>query len=399
VFYIPLQDLQGIRAVFVNFPALWDGCGMGTIFRATTNGAIKILASFNNTNGPSPQPSGLIQASDGTFYGSIYFGGITNLTQPFGCGQIFQVTTNGILTMLFSFNTTNGANPNSLTLGNDGTFYGITGAGGVGFLDQSGGDGTIFSLSLAPAIISQPTSQTNSAGETVTFSISATNLMGFGYQWQRSSTNILNGGNVSGANTCVLTITNISDSDAVDYSVIVTNALGSLGSVTSSIVTLTVLDPPIINIQPQPLTVTIGHAANFEVVAAGAKYLDYQWFFNGTNLIGETNTLLAIQNAFPTNAGVYTVVITNAYGSVTSYPAMLAVLPLDIGAATQLTNGQFQFSFDTAPGVYYAVQYSTNLTQWFPLVKIGGNGVPLNLIDPDTTGNRQRFYRVILSPQ
>jgi hypothetical protein len=64
-----------------------------------------------------------------------------------------------------------------------------------------------------------------------------------------------------------------------------------------------------------------------------------------------------------------------------------------------LASGQFQFSFDTATGVNYAVQYSTNLTQWFPVMTLGGIGVPLTVIDPNTTGNRQRFYRIVLSPQ
>ncbi len=62
-------------------------------------------------------------------------------------------------------------------------------------------------------------------------------------------------------------------------------------------------------------------------------------------------------------------------------------------------SGQFQFSFDTATGVNYEVQYSTNLIQWLPLVTLSGTGVPLTLIDPNAAGNQQRFYRIILSPQ
>jgi hypothetical protein len=64
-----------------------------------------------------------------------------------------------------------------------------------------------------------------------------------------------------------------------------------------------------------------------------------------------------------------------------------------------LANGQFQFSFDTVTGVNYAVQCSTNLTQWFPWVTLGGLGVPLTLIDPNAAGSQQRFYRIILSAQ
>jgi hypothetical protein len=74
-------------------------------------------------------------------------------------------------------------------------------------------------------------------------------------------------------------------------------------------------------------------------------------------------------------------------------------IPPVIIAPTMLANGQFQFSFNTATGANYAVQSSTNLTQWFPFVTLGGIGVPLTLIDPNAAGNQQRFYRIIPSPQ
>jgi len=156
---------------------------------------------------------------------------------------------------------------------------------------------------------------------------------------------------------------------------------------------------PSITGQPQPTAVTNGHFASFNVVATGIPPLAYQWYFNGTNLLNSTNTTLTLQNAFPSNAGAYTVAIASTYGSVTSNPAMLTVLPLGVTSPMLLASGQFQFSFDTATGVNYAVQYSTNLTQWFPFVTLGGIGVPLTLIDPNSASSQQRFYRIVLSPQ
>ena len=156
---------------------------------------------------------------------------------------------------------------------------------------------------------------------------------------------------------------------------------------------------PLISGQPQPLTVTNGHTASFIVTATGLPALSYQWFFNSTNLVNSTNSTLTLQNAYPSNAGAYTVAIANTYGSVTSNPAMLTVLPLGITSPMLLSSGQFQFSFDTASGMNYAVQYSTNLTQWFPFVTLGGIGVPLTLIDPNSASSQQRFYRIVLSPQ
>ena len=255
------------------------------------------LKSFDmGTNGAYPNAA-LTQGSDGNFYGTTQEGGSSD------AGTVFMLMTNGTLTMLFSFNFTNGALPNGLTLGGDGNFYGTTSQGG------SSGVGTVFRL-LTPLAVS-----------------------------------------------------------------------------------------PAITSQPQSLTVTNGHSASFTLTAFGLSSLAYQWFFNGTGLPGATNTMLTLQNAFPANAGAYTVVVTNTYGSVTSNPAMLTVFPLNITAPRVFANGQFQFSFDTATGVNYAVEYSTNLTQWFPLVTLGGIGVPFTLIDPNTLGNQQRFYRINLSPQ
>lgn len=96
----------------------------GTIFEMTTNGVLTSLVSFNNTNGSNPS-AGVTLGSDGNFYGATYNGGSN------GLGTIFRVTTNGVLTSLVSFNNTNGANPVAgLTLGSDGNFYGTTKYGG-----------------------------------------------------------------------------------------------------------------------------------------------------------------------------------------------------------------------------------------------------------------------------
>ena len=75
----------------------------------------------------------------------------------------------------------------------------------------------------------------------------------------------------------------------------------------------------------------------------------------------------------------------------------LTVLPLGITGVKIPASGQFQFSFDTASGVNYVVQYSTNLNQWFQLITVGGVGFPMTLTDP-MGGNRNRFYRILLSP-
>jgi uncharacterized repeat protein (TIGR03803 family) len=107
----------------------------GTVFRVTPNGVLTTLGSFTEINGYRPNPGALTLGPDSNFYGTTENGGSNN------DGTVFQVTTNGVLTTLVSFNGTNGADPAAtLTLGKDGNFYGTTSAGGIG----SGSAGTVF---------------------------------------------------------------------------------------------------------------------------------------------------------------------------------------------------------------------------------------------------------------
>jgi len=75
---------------------------------------------------------------------------------------------------------------------------------------------------------------------------------------------------------------------------------------------------PIINTQPQNLTVLAGSNATFSVSATGPGPLSYQWKFNGTNISGATGSVLSLANVQPINAGSYQVIVTNANGSATS---------------------------------------------------------------------------------
>ncbi len=109
--------------------------GSGTVFQITTNGALTTLVSFDITNGVLPRAA-LTLGSDGDFYGTTYGGGSN------GYGTVFRVTTNGTLASLVAFNGTNGAFPETaLTLGSDGNFYGTTFILGASFYNSYG---TVF---------------------------------------------------------------------------------------------------------------------------------------------------------------------------------------------------------------------------------------------------------------
>jgi uncharacterized repeat protein (TIGR03803 family) len=111
------------------------GTGYGTIFKITTNGTLTTLHSFDYSDGGIPY-GGLVQATDGNFYGTTINGGNN------GLGTVFKITATGRLTSLHSFNSVDGANPSAaLIQASDGNFYGTTESGGTG-----GYDGTVFKI-------------------------------------------------------------------------------------------------------------------------------------------------------------------------------------------------------------------------------------------------------------
>jgi len=117
--------------------------GYGTVFKMTPAGALTTLVSFKNNNGAYPT-AGLVQNSDGNFYGATSAGGTNG-----GFGTVFKMTPAGALTTLFAFDSTNGANPyGELVLDASGNLYGTTGYGGP-YTDQDAnglGYGTVFKI-------------------------------------------------------------------------------------------------------------------------------------------------------------------------------------------------------------------------------------------------------------
>jgi uncharacterized repeat protein (TIGR03803 family) len=148
------------------------GEGCGTIFEVTPAGRLTTLYSFCSqpdcADGQYPQ-GGLIQATDGNFYGAASIGANSGpdcnaLGGQGTCGTIFEITPTGTFTTLYSFcsltNCADGANPTAALLqGTDGNLYGTTAEGGASAC--SDGCGTVFRLSmgLAPFVETLPTAR------------------------------------------------------------------------------------------------------------------------------------------------------------------------------------------------------------------------------------------------
>ena len=106
---------------------------------------------------------------------------------------------------------------------------------------------------------------------------------------------------------------------------------------------------PVIIGPPQSEVGQIGGSASLQVAAIGADELSFQWYFNETNLVADgTNSVLLLTDVNPDQLGSYVVVVSNAYGSVTSAPTSLAVvgLPLTCGSNRTVEVGT-AWDFDT----------------------------------------------------
>src|SRR5215469_9947516 len=84
---------------------------------------------------------------------------------------------------------------------------------------------------------------------------------------------------------------------------------------------------PVITQPPAHQPVSLGANVTFQVAATGSAPLAYQWRRNGNDVSDATNSSLVLLNVQDTNAGNYTVVVTNSSGSVTSSVARLDILP------------------------------------------------------------------------
>jgi uncharacterized repeat protein (TIGR03803 family) len=131
--------VQGSNSNFYGTTAYGGANGYGTVFRISPSGSLTNLWEFTSgTDGAFPL-AGLVQGSDGNFYGTTYGSGSGSCAN----GSVFRISPSGSLTTLWSFTGGNdGANPQAgLVQGSDSNFYGTTTSGGAS------GNGNVFLIS------------------------------------------------------------------------------------------------------------------------------------------------------------------------------------------------------------------------------------------------------------
>ncbi|HEY5909463.1 MAG TPA: choice-of-anchor tandem repeat GloVer-containing protein [Verrucomicrobiae bacterium] len=344
--------------------------GCGTVFALNTDGSgYSVLHQF--TGGDGREPMGSLLVRDGMLFGTTYEGGTSY-------GTLFRMDTNGqSLTVLHNFTGNDGAYSHSGLVASGSTLYGTTASGGSSFsglvfrmevdgsgfavLKEFGADGGWPSDKL---VLSGPTlyGTTRYAGQGCG-SVFKLNTDGTGFTVLKQFTTndvgidpwdglVISGstlyGSLLGGTVGIGAVYRVGTDDA-GYTVLKTFSGGSDGARPYALVlsgdtlygatqmggalnhgvifSMSVAGPSVLS-PPVSQTAEAGTAVAFRARGRGGSSLTYQWLFNGTNLIGatSTNALLRLPAVQFADAGSYSVILSNVYGSVTSAPAMLSVI-------------------------------------------------------------------------
>jgi hypothetical protein len=193
-----------------------------------------------------------------------------------------------------------------------------------------------------PAIYSVSSNQTYNAGSTATLNVGAFGGAPLGYQWRKNGSTLNNGGNISGATTSTLTISNILAGDAASYSVVVSNSY----SLTNSADVVIAVNDPWITVQPTNQALNPNATAIIQVAASGTPILSYQWYKDSSplsdngHITGSLTNKLTITSFNSGDVGTYSVTVMNGLAtSISSSNAFIGLTDPSISSQPQsITN-------------------------------------------------------------
>jgi Immunoglobulin I-set domain/Immunoglobulin domain/Regulator of chromosome condensation (RCC1) repeat len=153
---------------------------------------------------------------------------------------------------------------------------------------------------------------------------------------------------------------------------------------------------PKFTVQPWDQMVSLGRASRLAAKAVGVQSMRFQWQLNGQAIPGATNDTLNIANAQPSDAGTYTLTVSNPVGVVSSRRAKLVVTP-ELRLQALSLGGQNETFQATGPtGYEYTLQASADLGTWTDLQTRSGSVMPVKFSVINPAAASQQFYRVRL---
>lgn len=167
-------------------------------------------------------------------------------------------------------------------------------------------------------ITQSPSNQVAKAGSDVAFNVIASSKLPINYVWLKD------GVSIPGANTNGLFLKNVQESDGGEYVVVLYTQEGGTRS-KPALLTISGAIAPQIKVQPTNQTILVGGLADFSVQATGGLPLSFQWFKNGVMISNAITSGLSFDTVRESDAGSYSVVVTNRGGAITSTAASLFV--------------------------------------------------------------------------
>jgi hypothetical protein len=271
----------------------------------------------------------------------------------------------------------------SLTSDDEGSYYVVV----------SNDDGSVTSAKAVltfrqpPVIVVSPQGKTVATGSTVTLDVTATGTAPLVYQW------LFNGLPLAGANSRILTLANIQTNNAGNYSVLVTNAVGS--AISSEAVTA-VKVAPLITRQPSPtLDVLFNGPVQLSVDVSGDVPMTFQWYRNNSPLVGQNQISLDIASLQMSDQGTYKIMVSNEVGFAVSsncvlqvcVPPTIVVPPANARAKAGAT-ATFQATVSGTAPLYYA---------WLKSGQIVKSGYDQPLLQLTTSTNTAGSYSLMVS--
>jgi alpha-tubulin suppressor-like RCC1 family protein len=192
----------------------------------------------------------------------------------------------------------------------------------ISAIAAGGSHNLVLEPGRAVQITQHPQSQTVPYTSNVTFTVTATGSQPLSFLWYKNGQVLFNSERITGNSSNSLSISGLQFTDAGTYTVSVSNIFGN---VVSSGAVLTVMSPPFIVQQFSNTTARAGSNVLLQVTAQGTSPLSYQWFFNNNPVSGATSTLLSLVNVQPINSGLYSVLVSNVYGTIQTSDAFLTV--------------------------------------------------------------------------